>query len=102
MLYIIRFLTVLLAFLLLICSASADSLCLSDDFADTVTVFYNGQDSSDGQYVYSYRYPCIEGTDDLSAVCINEYYRKKIQEYQEFYIPSQASEYGSYFQNVNI
>ena len=98
----IRFLSFFLALLLLIPAASADPLSLAEDLSDTVVVFYNETDSSDGQYVYSYCYPCISEADELSAVSINEYYRKKIQEYRDFYIPSQASEYASRYQNVNI
>ncbi len=98
----IRFLTIFLSLLLLLPAASADPLVLSEDYADTVTVFYNDTDSSGGQYVYSYRYPCISDPDDLSGISVNEYYLKKIEEYRDFYIPSQASEYGSYRQNVNI
>ena len=97
-----RFLSFVLSLFLLIPAASADPLVPAEDYADTVTVFYNETDSSDGQYVYSYRYPCILNPEDLSGVCVNEYYMKKIQEYRDFYIPSQASDYGSRYENVNI
>ncbi len=96
------FLTLLLTFLLVFPGASADPLSPAEDLAETVTVFYNGVDDSDGRYVYSYRYPCIADSEDLSALCINEYYGKRIREYLDFYIPSQAKEYGSHFQNADI
>ncbi len=97
-----RFAAILLALLLLAPAVSADPLSPAEDLAEEVTVFYNGEDSTDGQYVYSCRYPLVAETEDLSSVCVNEYYRKKVEEYRDFYIPSQASEYGSRYQNVRI
>ena len=100
-----RFAAVCLSLLLLVSAASADPLLLDEnDLAETVTVFYNGQDDSDGRYVYSCRYPCVLETDpeDLCAFCINDYYGKKLQEYLDFYIPSQAQEYKSSYQNADI
>ena len=97
-----RFLLILLLLLLFVSPVSADPLSLSEDLEDTVTVFYNGEDDSGGCYVYSFCYPCVSDSNDLSAVCINEYYSRKVEEYKDFYIPSQATEYGRYCQNVDI
>ena len=79
-----RFAAVFLSLLMLFAAASADPLALDEnDLAETVTVFYNGQDDSDGRYIYSCRYPRILETDpdDLCAFCINDFYGKKLQEY---------------------
>jgi hypothetical protein len=100
-----RFAAVCMSLLLLVPVASADPLVLSEnDLTETVTVFYNGQDDTDGRYIYSCRYPCVLQSDpeDLSAFCINDYYGKKLQEYLDFYIPSQAQEYKSNYQNADI
>ena len=100
-----RFAAVCLSLLMLLSAASADPLVLDEnDLAETVTVYYNGQDDSAGRYVYSCRYPCVLQTDpnDLSAFCINDYYDKKLREYLDFYIPSQAQEYKSSCQNADI
>lgn len=98
-----RFAAVFLSLLLFIPAASADPLPLAEeDLTDTITVFYNGEDDSDGRYVWSCRYPVIADENDLSAVCINEYYRKKVQEYNAFYAPSQAQAYADQYQNVTI
>ena len=70
-----RFAAVCMSLLLLVPVASADPLVLSEnDLTETVTVFYNGQDDTDGRYIYSCRYPCILQSDpeDLSAFCIND------------------------------
>ena len=90
--------------LMLAPAAFADPLSPAEDFSDTVTICYNGKDFSDGRYIYTYRYPSVEDTDenDLSSVSVNEYYRKKVQEYTDFYIPSQASEYAGYCMDVDI
>ena len=100
-----RFAALILSLLLIVPAASADPLVLDEnDLAETVTVFYNGQDDSDGRYIYSCRYPRILETDpdDLSAFCINDYYGKKLQEYLDFYIPSQAQEFKSAYQNADF
>ena len=96
-----RFGLMLLVLLLLSPAAFADPLIPLQDFAGTVTVFYNGTDDADGQYVYAYSYPCVEETGDLSSVCVNEYYRKRIQEYTADYIPSLADYYGGIYQSVS-
>ena len=98
-----RLSAVFLALLLLVSAAAADPLVLDgNDLAETVTVFYNGQDDSDGLYVFSCRYPSVLQTDPagLAAACINDFYGKKLQEYLDFYIPSQAQAYKSSHQNA--
>jgi len=96
-----RFLLTFLVACLLPCSiVLADPFPLGDDLADTVTVFYNGEDASDGQYVYSYRFPVIADDSELSAVCVNEYYSKRVQEDLTFYVLIDADDYGSRFQSV--
>ncbi len=98
-----RFMAFLLALLLAVPAALADPLPLSDeDLTETITVFYNGKDDSDGCYVWSCRYPVVSEDVDLSAVCVNEFYRKKVEEYVDFYGPSQAQEYSAQYLNVSI
>ena len=80
--------------------ALADAFPLGEDLAETVTVYYNGEDASDGQYVYSCRFPVIAEESELAAVCINEYFSKKLQEDLNFYALIDADEYGSRFQSV--
>ena len=99
-----RFLKFVL-FLLVICffvvsSALADPFPLGEDLTDTVTVFYNGEDAADGQYVYTYRFPVIADENELSAICVNEYYAKRVQEDLTFYVLIDADDYGSRFQSV--
>ena len=79
-----RFLSLFLILFLLVPPVSADPLLPEEDYAEDITVFYNGTDDSGGWYLYSYRYPRVSDADpdDLSAVCVNEFYRKKIQEYK--------------------
>ena len=97
-----RFLALLLAALFLVPSALADPLSLGEDLTDTVTVLYNGEDESGGLYRYTYRYPSALDGDDLSAVCVNEFYRKKVQEYTSDYIPSLADYYAGQSQSVSV
>ena len=99
-----RFLSLLLILFLFVLSASADPLLPVEDYAEDITVFYNGTDDSDGRYLYSYCYPRVSDADpdDLSAVCVNEFYRKKIQEYKADYIPSLADYYSSISQSVTV
>ena len=97
-----RFGFLILVLSLLFSSAAAEPLSVTDNLSDTITVLYNGEDASRGSYIYSYCYPFVTETDDLSSVCVNEYYRKKIQEDATFYIPSQADDYGDRSQSVFI
>lgn len=105
-----RFIGVLMSVLLVFiaASAAADPLTLTDDYADTVTVYYNGEDASDGSYVYSYRFPhaSVPENDteesDLSAASVNRYYEKRIQEYTVDYIPNQADYFASQYQDVSV
>ena len=98
-----RFMAFLLALLLAVPAALADPLPLSDeDLTETITVFYNGEDDSDGRYVWSCRYPVVSEDVDLSAVCVNEFYRKKVQEYTSDYIPSLADYYAGQSQSVSV
>ena len=98
-----RFMAFLLALLLAVPAAYADPLPLAEeDLTETITVFYNGEDESGGRYVWSCRCPAVREDVDLSAVCVNEFYRKKIEEYVDFYGPSQAQEYGAQHLNVSI
>lgn len=98
-----RFMAVIFALLLFIPAAAADPLQLAEeDLAESITVFYNGTDDSAGRYIWSCRYPAVSDEVDLSAVCVNEYYRKKVEEYVDFYGPSQAQEYSSQHLNVTI
>ena len=97
-----RFLAFLLSALLLFPAALADPLPLEEDLSDTVTIFYNGEDDSDGRYVYTYRYPLAVESDDLSAVCVNEFYRKKVREFTDDYIPSLADYYAGLSLNVDV
>ena len=99
-----RFLSLFLILFLLVPPVSADPLLPEEDYAEDIIVFYNGTDDSDGRYLYSYRYPRVSDSDpdDLSAVCVNEFYRKKIQEYKVDYIPSLADYYSSISQSVTV
>ena len=98
-----RLLLFLLLILLSIVSPTfADPFLLSEELSDTITIFYNDKDASDGQYIYSYAYPVVADKDDLCALSVNEYYRKKIQEDVTFYIPSQADDYSNRAQSVSI
>lgn len=81
-------------------AALADPFPLGEDLSETVTVFYNGEDASDGQYVYTCRFPVIADSSELSAVCVNEYYAKKLQEDLTFYVLIDADDYGSRYQSV--
>jgi len=104
-----RFVCAFLSFFLLFLSvAAADPLALTDDFTDTVTVYYNSEDASDGSYIYSYKFPHAfvpesntEET-DLSAASVNRYYEKRIQEYTVDYIPNQADYFASQYQSVSV
>lgn len=89
--------------------AAADPIQLAEDYADTVTVFFNGTDASDGWYEYSYRYPHAavpeneEEPSDISAACINRYYEQtKIAQYIDDFIPDMADYYASQHQNVSV
>ena len=98
-----RFAVFIMALLLLIPAASADPLPLAEEgLSETITVFYNGSDDSDGRYVWSCRYPRVRDEVDLSAVCVNEYYRKMVEEYVDFYGPSQAQEYSGQHLDATI
>ena len=99
-----RFLSLLLFLFIFLPAAAADPLSVAEDYAEDITVYYNGTDDSDGRYLYSYRYPRVSDEDpgDLSAVCVNEFYRKKIQEYKSDYIPSLADYYGSIRRSVTV
>ena len=99
-----RFLSLLLSLLIFVPAATADPLSAVEDYAEDIAVYYNGSDDSDGRYLYSYRYPRVSDDDpeDLSAVCVNEFYRKKIQEYKSDYIPSLADYYGSICLSVTV
>ena len=97
----------LLCAIFLLCAAAqlcppalADPFPLGEDLSETVTVFYNGEDASDGQYVYTCRFPVIADSSELSAVCVNEYYAKKLQEDLTFYVLIDADDYGSRYQSV--
>lgn len=97
----------LLCAIFLLCAATqlcppalADPFPLGEDLSETVTVFYNGEDASDGQYVYTCRFPVIADSSELSAVCVNEYYAKKLQEDLTFYVLIDADDYGSRYQSV--
>ncbi len=99
-----RFLSLLLFLFIFFPAAAADPLSATEDYAEDITVYYNGTDDSDGRYLYSYRYPRVSDEDpgDLSAICVNEFYRKKIQEYKSDYIPSLADYYGSIRRSVTV
>ena len=105
-----RFIYVLLSVLLVFMTAvaSADPLFLTEDYKDTVTVFYNNENPSDGSYSYSYTFPHAfvpESTTeeaDLSAASVNRYYEKRIQEYTVDYIPNQADYFATQYQNVSV
>ena len=99
-----RFLPLFLILLLLVPAVSADPLFPVEDYSEDITVFYNGVDDSDGRYLYSYRYPRVSDADpdDLSALCVNEFYRKKIQEYKADYIPSLADYYSGISMSVTV
>jgi hypothetical protein len=99
--------TALLCAIFLLCAATqlcpaalADPFPLGEDLSEMVTVFYNGKDASDGQYVYTCRFPVIADSSELSAVCVNEYYSKKLQEDLTFYVLIDADDYGSRYQSV--
>ncbi len=99
-----QFLFLLLFLVFLSPAAGADPVSVSEDYAEEITVYYNGTDDSGGRYLYSYHYPCVsvKDPDDLSAVCINEFYRKKIQEFKSDYIPSLADYYRSISRSVTV
>lgn len=100
-------LSVLMLFMLPLV-ALADPLSLDEDYADTITVFFNGTDAADGWYAYSYQYPHVKISDnedeptDLCAASVNRYYEKRIQEYTVDYIPNQADYYASQHQDVSV
>lgn len=105
-----RFFGVTLSVLLVFfaAAAAADPLVLTQDYNDTVTVYYNGTDASDGSYSYSYAFPHASVPEvtteeaDLSAASVNRYYEKRIQEYTVDYIPNQADYFASQYQNVSV
>lgn len=99
-----RFLSLGLFVLILVLhfpAALADPLPLTADYADTVTIFYNGEDSSDGQFIYSYRFPHAD-PEDPTAYLVNTWYDYKIPDTINNDIPNMADNYASMYQDVKI
>ena len=75
-----RFLSALLAFLVILFSAGAalaDPLVLDSDLNDTLIVLYNPDDPSAGSYTYSYRYPHVS-ENEPDAGKINPFYEDQV------------------------
>ena len=75
-----RFLSALLAFLVVFFSAGAvlaDPLVLDSDLTDTLIVLYNPDDPSAGSYTYTYRYPHVS-ENEPDAGKINPFYEDQI------------------------
>ena len=94
-------LPILLVFFLLPTASLADPLPLTDDYSDTITVFYNGSDDADGRYRYTYRYPHADPTDP-TAYRINSWYEYQIPDTVNNTIPNLSDLYASLGQNVDV
>lgn len=107
-------LLLLLSLLFLSLSAWAEPLTLDEDYTGTVTVYYNETDASDGQYVFSYRFPHAlvkasgDGSEDPDhpadpfSASVNRFYERIIQEYTSETILNMADYYADMYQDVQV
>lgn len=96
-----RYLFILLAAFFLCSAALADPLALTEDKANTITVFYNETDDSEGSYVYSYRYPCAD-PEDSTAYLVNSYYEYLVKDTVDYTIPNLSEYYMGMHLNVTV
>ena len=96
-----RLLVPLLILLLVASAAMADPLPLLDNLSETITVPYDDQDPSAGQYVYTYSYPCAD-PEDPTAYRINSFYEYLIKDTKDYTIPNLSEYYAGQHQNVTV
>lgn len=91
----------ILVLVLFASSALADPLPLLDDLAETITIPYDKNDPSAGQYVYSYRYPYADPSDP-TAYRINGFYEYLVKDTRDYTVPNLSEYYAGQRQNVSV
>ncbi len=66
------------AILLLFCPASAGPLLQADDLTGKIVIPYDAETPSAGSFTFSFRYPCIDESEEDAAV-INSFYREQME-----------------------
>ena len=96
-----RFLACVAGAFLLFSSALADPLPLAEDLADTIIIFYNGEDASDGRYVYSYCYPQVV-PEHADAYLVNPYFEYLVKDTRDYTVPNLSDYYAAVCMDVQV
>ena len=96
-----RFLAWLLICMLPVCSALADPLPMLEDYTESVTLPFDEEDPSAGQFVFTCRYPHAD-PDAPGGELVNHFYETKLRELRDFYIDHDFDTYQDECQNCTI
>ena len=69
--------------------AFADPLPLLEDLTGEITIYYNGTDSADGSFTYSYRYPAAD-PEHPDAAIVNSFFEYEVSDTISFRAPMDA------------
>lgn len=86
MIVVKRFCALCLVLLLVVPSALADPLALLEDYADEIVILNDESDPSAGKFMYSYRYPHVDG-EAPGGTEINVFYSDLVDYTLDFTIP---------------
>lgn len=96
-----RFFAWLLLFLLPFVAAAADPLPLLEDYTESVTLPFDEEDPSAGQFVFSCCYPHAD-PDAPGGELVNHFYETKLRELRDFYIDHDFDTYRDECENCTI
>ena len=83
-----------IAMVLLCGSAIADPLPMTEDLTGEITIYYNGTDSADGSFTYSYRYPAAD-PEHPDAAIVNSFFEYEVSDTIGFRAPMDAENWES-------
>ena len=86
---------------LLPCSSLADPVLLDEDFSEIISIPYDEQQPSAGQYVYSFSYPHVDESDPRAPL-INSYYEYQAKDARDYNAPNMADYYADLGQSVRV
>ncbi len=69
---------VLLLIIVFLFPAEAGSLKQSEDYSGTIVIYYDDSDPSAGSFTFTWRYPCIDGSEP-DADIVNSFYLEQIE-----------------------